>query len=142
MVTGWFDSTPVSNLLITLKTKYMDNKHKSKLYKGFEKQVKRQDAKPSEVEIILPCSIKLPKNFKGVYTHSIVVSNNKWNGMNLKVLRNKFDIIRVGGMYGKFTIINGKYRLSFHGKSLLKKKTHTLNRMVTAEVRLHPCFNY
>lgn len=104
----------------------MEDKHKSKLHKGFDKQVKRQDAKPSEVEIILPCAIELPKNFKGVYTHSITVSNNKWNGMNLKSLRNRFNIIRVGGMYGKFTVTNGKYKLSIHGKSLLRKKRKTI----------------
>lgn len=101
----------------------MENKHKSKLYKGFEKQVQRQDAKPSDVEIILPIAIDLPKNFNGVYTHCLTVSNNKWNGMNLKVLRNKFNVTRVGGMYGKFTITkDGKYRLSMHGKSLLRKR--------------------
>jgi len=101
----------------------MENKHKSKLYKGFEKQVARQDAKPSEVEIILPNAIELPKKFKGTYTHSLIVSNSKWNGMNLKVLRNKFIINRVGGMYGKFTLTAaGKYKLSMHGKSLLRKR--------------------
>jgi len=101
----------------------MENKHKSKLYKGFEKQVARQDAKPSDVEIILPDAIKFPKNFKGSYTHILAVSNSKWNGMNLKVLRNRFNVNRVGGMYGKFTITNnGKYKLSIHGKSLLRKR--------------------
>lgn len=102
----------------------MENKHKSKLYKGFEKQVIRQDAKPCDVEINLPCAIKLPANFKGVYTHSIIVSNSKWNGMNLKNLRNRFNIIRVGGMYGKFYVDKntGLYRLSIHGKSLLSKR--------------------
>jgi hypothetical protein len=104
----------------------MENKHKSKLYRGFEKQVNRQDAKPSEVEIILPNAIKLPENFKGIYTHTIVVSNNKWNGMNLKQLRNQFNIVRVGGMYGKFTINkDGKYKLSLHGQKLLKKRKLT-----------------
>ncbi len=101
----------------------MENKHKSKLYKGFEKQVRRQDAKPSDVEIKLPTAIELPTNFKGVYTHTLIVSNSKWNGMNLKVLRNRLDINRVGGMYGKFTLTtDGKYKLSIHGKSLLRKR--------------------
>jgi len=101
----------------------MENKHKSKLYKGFEKQIKRQDVKPSDVEIILPNAIKLPKNFKGTYAHTLTVCNSKWNGMNLKTLRNSLNVIRVGGMYGKFTITkDGKYKLSFHGKSILKKR--------------------
>jgi len=100
----------------------MENKHKSKLYKGFEKQVKRQDAKPSDLEIILPDAIKLPKKFKGTYTHTLTVCNSKWNGMNLKCLKNSFNINRVGGMYGKFTLTSdGKYKLSIHGKSLLRK---------------------
>jgi len=101
----------------------MENKHKSKLYKGFEKQVIRQDLKPSDVEIILPNAIKLPKNFKGTYTHTLIVSNSKWNGMNLKCLRNSLHVNRVGGIYGKFTLTkDGKYKLSIHGKSLLRKR--------------------
>ena len=106
----------------------MQEKHKSKLHKGFEKQVKRQDGKPDDKEIILPIAVKLPKNFKGEYTHLIYVNNNKWNGMNLKKLRNSFTIIRVGGMYGKFTIDqNGKYKLSMYGKKILKKKKEAKN---------------
>lgn len=99
------------------------DKHKSKLHKGFEKQTLRQDNKPNEVKIKLPVAIQLPKNFKGKYKHFFTVSNNKWNGMNLKNLRNSFNIIRVGGMYGKFTITSeGKYKLSMHGKDLLRKR--------------------
>ena len=97
--------------------------HKSKLHKGFEKQVKRQDAKLNEVCINLPISVKLPNNFNGDYIHCLTVSNNKWNGMNLKKLKNSFIIIRVGGMYGKFTINQeGKYKLSRHGKDILRRK--------------------
>lgn len=101
----------------------MNEKHKSKLHKGFEKQCKRQDNKPEEVKIKLPIAIKLPKNFKGKYKHYFTVFNSQWNGMNLKNIRNSFNINRVGGMYGKFTINSeGKYKLSIHGKQLLKKK--------------------
>jgi len=101
----------------------METKHKSKLHNGFDKQCKRQDSKPSELKIKLPIAIQLPKNFKGKYKHYFTVSNNKWNGMNLKNLRNRFNIIRVGGMYGKFTINSeGKYKLSMYGKQLLTKK--------------------
>lgn len=57
----------------------MNEKHKSKLHKGFIKQVSRQNKKPDEVEIRLPLAIKLPKRFKGEYIHSLTVSNNKWN---------------------------------------------------------------
>lgn len=101
----------------------MQDKHKSKLHKGFEKQVQRQDNKPNELKIKLPIAVKLPKNFKGKYKHSITVYNSKWNGMNLKNLKNSFTILRVGGMYGKFIINSeGKYKLSIHGKQLLKNK--------------------
>lgn len=101
----------------------MQEKHKSKLHKGFDKQCIRQDNKPSEVKIKLPIAIKLPKNFKGKYKHFIKVHNSKWNGMNLKRLRSSFIIIRVGGMYSKFTITSeGKYKLSMYGKQLLRKK--------------------
>ena len=106
----------------------MDNKHKSKLHKGFDKQCKRQDSKPDEVKIKLPIAIQLPKNFKGKYKHYFTVSNYQWNGMNLKKIRNSFNINIVGGMYGKFTINSeGKYKLSMHGKSLLKKKRERNN---------------
>jgi hypothetical protein len=101
----------------------MNDKHKSKLQKGFEKQVIRQNLKLDKVKIILPIAINLPKNFEGKYKHSITVSNSKWNGMNLKRLYNSFTVLRVGGMYGKFTINSeGKYILSYHGKDLLRKK--------------------
>lgn len=101
----------------------MDDKHKSKLHKGFDKQCKRQDCKPEQKKIKLPIAIKLPKNFKGKYKHYFRVTNSKWNGMNLKCIRSSFNIHRVGVMYGKFTINSeGKYKLSFHGKSLLKKR--------------------
>jgi len=101
----------------------MDIKHKSKLHKGFEKQVSRQINKPDEVKIKLPTSIKLPNNFKGKYKHFFVVRNSKWNGMNLKNLYNSFTITRVGGMYGKFSInTDGKYMLSRHGKDLLRRR--------------------
>lgn len=101
----------------------MDNKHKSKLHLGFAKQVTRQHLKPDSVKIKLPIAIKLPKNFKGKYKHSITFSNSKWNGVNLKNLYNSFTILRVGGMYGKFAINSeGKYILSRHGKDLLRKK--------------------
>ena len=101
----------------------MLDKHKSKLHKGFIKQVNRQNAKPSDVKIKLPITVKLPKNFKGKYKHSITVMNSKWNGMNLIELCNRFTIIRVGGMHSKFSINkHGKYILSMHGKNILRKK--------------------
>lgn len=106
--------------------------HKSKLHKGFDKQCKRQDSKPSDVKINLPVMVDLPKNFKGKYTHRIRVSNSKWNGMNLKCLRNRFNINRVGGMYGWFIIgSDGKYKLSMHGKQILKKKRAKKNNLKT-----------
>jgi len=106
--------------------KIMYYKHSSKLYKGFLKQVKRQENKLCEDVIELIQCVNLPKNFKGVYTHTIEVSNSRWNGMNLKVLTNKlYPLKSYGGMYSKFILTNeGKVKLSRYGKEILKKKKH------------------
>ena len=101
----------------------MDNKHKSKLHKGFNKMVIRQDAKESEVVINLPIAIKLPKRFKGEYIHSITVANSKWNGMNLKNLRNSFQQTMPGWFNSNRTVTKeGKYKLSIRGKQYLNRK--------------------
>lgn len=101
----------------------MLEKHKSKLLKGFEKMVARQHLKERSVKIKLPPAITLPKKFKGKYKHHLIVSNSIWNGMNLMVLRNRFYIHRVGGMYGKFILKqNGMYALSTYGQKILKNK--------------------
>ena len=101
----------------------MDIKHKSKLHKGFEKQYTRQHLKKIELKLKLPITKYLPKNFKGEYKHYIKVSNSIWNGMNLVILLRSFNTNKVGGMYGKFTITTeGKYKLSLHGKDLLRKR--------------------
>lgn len=101
----------------------MEAKHKSKLLKGFERQIVRQGLKPRDVKIKLRVAIQLPKNFKGKYKHTLSVQNSFWNDMNLKQLRNYLVVSRVGGMYGKFTINSeGKYKLSRHGKYLLRRR--------------------
>lgn len=102
----------------------MDNKHKSKLHKGFEKQRVRQDLKPEYVKIIVtPIVLSYSCKHSEYKPLKQKFWNNKWNGMNLKNLHNFFNILRVGGMYGKFTINSeGKYELSRHGKDLLRKK--------------------
>lgn len=106
-------------------------KHKSKLHRGFEKQCARQNKKPNDVKIKLPAAIELPPKFKSKYAHHIKVSNNKWNGMNLKSLCNSFVVHRVGGMYGRFKINkDGKYILSLHGQRLLKKRRESRLRGV------------
>lgn len=102
--------------------KALRKKHSSKVYKGFCKMCLRQDNKPSDVSIALPVMIKLPLNFKGEYTHCINVSNNKWNGMNLKVLTSQvFD--RVDSYYAPFYVnpLTGKYSLTNKGKKRLLK---------------------
>ncbi len=110
----------------------MELKHKSKLHLGFDKQVRRQRAKPEVVKIKLPISNLLPKNFKGKYKHYFRVYNSQWNGMNLMNLRNRFNVNKVGGMYGIFYInANGKYQLSRYGKERLrKKKLNKLNKLI------------
>jgi hypothetical protein len=101
----------------------MNLNKRTKLQKGFDKQVERQRQKQREKTIELPMHPNLPKNFKGDYKNYFTVYNSIWNGMNLNQLRNRLYINRVGGMYGKFTIKqNGKYALSIHGKDLLRKR--------------------
>lgn len=106
----------------------MNPKHKSKLHKGFIKQCVRQNLKPSDVEIILPPAIDLPKRFKGFYTHTISVSNNKWNGMNLKNICNSF-VQTMPGWFNSHRSINkeGKYILSIRGKQYLNRKKSKKN---------------
>lgn len=112
----------------------MEAKHKSRLHIGFDKMCRRQDAKESDVKIKLPIAVNLPKNFKGKYKHYFTVSNSKWNGMNLKSLRSRFIINRVGGMYAKFYINpNGKYQLSRHGKDILRKKREKRTKRIFVE---------
>ena len=101
----------------------MQDKHKSKLLRGFEKQIIRQDNKPNEVKIKLPIAIKLPKNFKGKYKHTLTVSNSKWNGMNLKNLRNWLVETQPNTFNSKFYVnVEGMYKLSMRGKQNLNKK--------------------
>lgn len=101
----------------------MEDKHKSKLLKGFEKQIVRQDKKPSEVKIKLPIAIQLPKNFKGKYKHTLTVSNSKWNGMNLKNLRNWLWETQPNTFNSKFHVSKeGIYKLSIRGKQFLNSK--------------------
>lgn len=101
----------------------MELKHKSKLLLGFDKQCKRQNAKPSEVKIKLPIAIQLPKNFKGKYKHYMTVSNNKWNGMNLKNLRNNLVPTPKNSFNSYISIdSNGMHKLSVRGKNILRKK--------------------
>ena len=46
----------------------MDDKHKSKLHKGFIKQVKRQDNKPSIVKVtIIPIILSYSNNRGGYF---------------------------------------------------------------------------
>lgn len=106
----------------TDKEKYL--KHSSKLYKGFLKQVRRQQEKPDFKKIKLNLAINLPKNFKGKYKHFLKVHNSKWNGMNLKNINNSlYPIKKYNGMYCKFRIDNkGKVTLSMYGKKILEKK--------------------
>jgi len=102
----------------------MNDIHKSKLHKGFEKQVSRQDKKPEYVKItVMPVILSYNRKSSSYEPLKQRFWNNKWNGMRLKNLCNSFTILRVGGMYGKFTINNeGKYKLSRHGMDLLRKK--------------------
>jgi len=102
----------------------MNIKHKSKLHKGFEKQLTRQNLKPDFPKIVVKPIVLSWSGKHGKYKPlKQRFRNNKWNEMNLKDLYNSFTILIVGGMYGKFTINkDGKYTLSRHGKDLLRKK--------------------
>jgi hypothetical protein len=102
----------------------MEDKHKSKLHLGFLKQVQRQMNKPDYTKkVVSPVILSWSCKHSEYRPLKQKFWNNKWNGMNLKNIYNSFTILRVGGMYGKFTINdNGKYRLSRYGKDLLRRK--------------------
>lgn len=102
--------------------KNLRKKHSTRVYKGFCKMCKRQDEKLNDVSINLPVAIKLPKSFKGEYIHCINVSNNKWNGMNLKTLCSQtFDRHNCYKSPFYLNPLTGKYSLSIAGKTKLKK---------------------
>jgi hypothetical protein len=110
----------VENLRKLQKT--LREKHSSKVYKGFCKMCLRQDKKLNEITINLPHYNKLPKNFKGEYIHCFNVSNNKWNGTNLKTLCTQ-TFNRVGDYKSPFQInpLTGKYSLTLEGQRKLKR---------------------
>jgi hypothetical protein len=107
---------------LRLRQKLLRQKHSSKVYKGFCKMCLRQDNKPQSVIVQLPRYYKLPLNIKGEYIHEITFNNNRWNGMNLKVLCNQV-FYRVGYFKSPFHVhpITGKYSLTMNGKRKLEK---------------------
>lgn len=102
----------------------MNPKHKSKLHKGFEKQVSRQNNKPEYKKIIVqPIILSWSHKHSEYKPLKQRFWNNKWNGMNLKNLCNSFSQTQPDWMYSKVKINKGgKYILSMHGKQILKRK--------------------
>ena len=108
-----------------IKVMKIQDKHKSKLHKGFEKQVTRQDLKPSIAKVEIVPTILTYSSKRGEYIPlKRKFFNNKWNGINLNRLYSSFNCSRVGaGMYTEITINKeGKYKLSMYGKQILHKK--------------------
>lgn len=69
----------------------MNPKYKSKLHKGFERQVLRQNEKPSIKYIdINPKILSFDEDEMKYSPLKKTVWNNKWNGMNLKNIANSF----------------------------------------------------
>lgn len=103
-------------------------KHKSKLHKGFEKQVARQDAKPSIKYIEVKPTILSYDEEEGKYLPlKKTVWNNKWNGMNLKNIANSFSQTMPNWFNSHRRLTkNGKYKLSIRGKQYLNRKKSKL----------------
>lgn len=99
----------------------MLDKHKSKLHKGFIKQVIRQDNKLSIVKVKIIPEILSYKD--GEYKPlKQKFFNNKWNGINLKDIYLSFIQVQPNWMYSKVRINKeGKYILSIFGKNKLNK---------------------
>lgn len=102
----------------------MLDKHKSKLHKGFKKQVQRQDLKPDFAKVEINPIILSWDDDEGMYLPlKAQYYNRKWNGINLKNLYHSFTPVEPNSMYSKRRINKeGKYTLSMHGKSILAKK--------------------
>ena len=103
----------------------MNPAHRSKLHKGFIKQVIRQNKKPSIKYIqIMPVILSYDEEDGGGYKPLCkTVFNNKWNGMNFNNLCNMFQQV-MPNWFGSHRLINkhGKYILSMRGKQCLKRK--------------------
>lgn len=108
----------------------MNHAHRSRLHKGFIKQVIRQDKKPSIKYIQIYPVILSYDTEEGKYLPLCkCVFNNKWNGMNLKNIRNSFQQT-MPGWFNSHRSINkdGKYILSIRGKRYFKKKSAKYNK--------------
>lgn len=103
-------------------------KYWTKLYIGYLKQCADQDAKPE----ISSIDTGLKSFDEEKYEYGPLMQkfwNNKWNGMNLKNLRNAARVPpSTGEYYSKFSINKetGKYRLSYDGKQRLRKRREKL----------------
>jgi len=102
----------------------MDPKHKSKLHKGFDKMAARQDAKP-QISVRDTGLLSIDENGDSLEMLPLMQKfyNNKWNGMNLKCLRNRFAQTMPGWFNSRVSINkDGKYFLNTRGKQHLRRK--------------------
>lgn len=112
-------------------------KHYSKNYKGFLKMVERHDKKPEIKKVKLMPEVLTYDFEEGCYIPiEIQHYNKKWNGINLKCLKQREDnqTKNIFGEYGsKFCLSNnGKICLSRKGKNVLeKKKNNEKNKIYT-----------
>jgi len=117
-----------------VKMKNPRYKYWSKLYKGILKQIERQKSKPNISKVVLKPEILYFSKKHGEYIPlKIKYYNNKCRGgKGLDALYSDpyFNFIRdVDGMYTRCLVNRetGKYRLSIHGKQILKKKKEKKN---------------
>jgi hypothetical protein len=102
----------------------LDTKHKSRLHKGLNKMVARQDAKPEFAYIqIIPIIMSFDEDDMKYKPLRRIAWNNKWNGMNLKQVRNRLQPT-MPNWFNSYRRVNedGKYSLSYKGKQHLNRK--------------------
>jgi len=111
------------------KPKNPTYKYWSKTYKGILKQIARQQNKPAVAKVIVYPIIESysSKHNKYLPLRRKYYNNTYRGGKGLDTLHSDkyFNTVRsVNGMYTRCLVdrVTGKYKLSTHGKSLLRKR--------------------
>lgn len=122
-------SKPINFNIMETKPKNPNYKYWSKLYKGILKQIARQENKPLVSKVIVyPLIMSYSvKHSKYLPLKRKYYNNRFRGGKGLDAMHGDiyFNFVRsVNGMYTRCLVdrITGKYKLSTHGKQLLKSK--------------------
>jgi len=87
-------------------------KYISKLHRGFNKQVSRQNKKESIIEIqIMPVILSYDEDENDYRPLTRKFFNNKWNGMNLKNIQNSFSQTQPDWLHSKVKSIFRLFKL-------------------------------